>query len=132
MKLWQVNVPLIYKPRMHVFQKKKLPLCIIYNCGGLLRPDIVWFGESLDDIAFYKAQQKLDDCDLCFVEVILWYRPGVPFCPWSGVKRGTGCRVQCGTDRCFWQSRRSLPRTRREVTSKSPVTTYRRQYPTSA
>lgn len=51
------------------FPDKKLPLCIIYNCGGLLWPDIVWFGESLDDIAFYKAQQKLDHCDLCFVEV---------------------------------------------------------------
>lgn len=34
------------------FLEQKLPLCIIYNCGGLLRPDIVWFRESLDDIVF--------------------------------------------------------------------------------
>ena len=42
-----------------------LPKC--NSCGGLLRPHIVWFGESLDDKVLDSAFKELDKCDLCLV-----------------------------------------------------------------
>ncbi|MCK5236831.1 MAG: NAD-dependent deacylase [Deltaproteobacteria bacterium] len=41
-----------------------LPYC---ECGGLLRPDIVWFGESLDENILNKAFSKCSSCDIMFV-----------------------------------------------------------------
>ena len=35
-------------------------------CGGLLRPDVVWFGETLPMIAIGRAFEALRGCDLCF------------------------------------------------------------------
>ena len=43
---------------------KILPFC---ECGGLLRPDVVWFGEMLSDNALTKAFVASDNCDLMFV-----------------------------------------------------------------
>ncbi|MBI3754443.1 MAG: NAD-dependent deacylase [Deltaproteobacteria bacterium] len=43
---------------------KILPFC---ECGGLLRPDVVWFGEMLSDSALTKAFVASDNCDLMFV-----------------------------------------------------------------
>ncbi len=34
------------------------------NCEALLRPDVVWFGESLPQDALYTAYQISSDCDL--------------------------------------------------------------------
>lgn len=42
-----------------------LPRC--GSCGGLLRPAIVWFGENLEPEVLQKAEQELDECDLCLV-----------------------------------------------------------------
>jgi NAD-dependent deacetylase sirtuin 5 len=36
-------------------------------CGGLLRPHVVWFNESLDDKVLNKAHEELENCDLCLV-----------------------------------------------------------------
>lgn len=47
--------------------EENLPRCTKDNCGGLLRPHVVWFGESLDRSVLDAAQQKLDACDLCLV-----------------------------------------------------------------
>ena len=44
---------------------KDLPACP--ECGGLLRPDIVWFGESLDHGAIEKASQKAEEADLVLI-----------------------------------------------------------------
>lgn len=41
------------------------------------------------------------------------------FAPEVASRPGTSCRVQCGTDRCYWQSRLSLPVTRCDVASKA-------------
>lgn len=41
-----------------------LPQC---HCGGLLRPHVVWFGESLDPLVLQQAENALDSCDLCLV-----------------------------------------------------------------
>lgn len=43
----------------------ELPRCT--KCSGLLRPHVVWFGESLDPDILHNAQQELDNCDLCLV-----------------------------------------------------------------
>lgn len=36
------------------------------NCGGLLRPDVVWFGESLPEEALTGAIHAAQNCDLFF------------------------------------------------------------------
>jgi NAD-dependent protein deacetylase/lipoamidase len=37
------------------------------QCGGLLRPDVVWFGEMLPAIAFARAEDTAERCEVCFV-----------------------------------------------------------------
>ncbi|NOR15331.1 MAG: NAD-dependent protein deacylase [Candidatus Aminicenantes bacterium] len=41
------------------------PLCS--QCGSLLRPHVVWFGESLDMDILRQASQLSSDCDIMFV-----------------------------------------------------------------
>eukprot|EP00736_Rhodelphis_marinus_P001152 Rmarinus@m.9153 len=43
----------------------KLPKC--KQCNGLLRPHIVWFGETLDPNIFRAASDAVDDCDVLVV-----------------------------------------------------------------
>lgn len=44
-----------------------LPHCKKENCNGLLRPYVVWFGESVPQETLEKAKQTLESCDLCLV-----------------------------------------------------------------
>jgi len=46
---------------------EKLPRCKKANCGGLLRPHVVWFGESLYPDVLQSAESELSMCDLCLV-----------------------------------------------------------------
>ncbi|CAG4916674.1 unnamed protein product [Colias eurytheme] len=46
---------------------KSLPHCKKANCGGLLRPHIVWFGESLEPAVLEKAGEAMESCDICLV-----------------------------------------------------------------
>ncbi len=48
-----------------VEDNKKVPKCSI--CGGLIRPDIVWFGEMLPQDVFDDAEKAAKKCDVCFV-----------------------------------------------------------------
>lgn len=41
--------------------------CEQQGCGGLLRPHVVWFGESLDPDILTRVDQELEKCDLCLV-----------------------------------------------------------------
>jgi NAD-dependent deacetylase len=41
------------------------PLCP--NCGALLRPHVVWFGESLSPTILQKSIQLSSECDIMFV-----------------------------------------------------------------
>ncbi len=41
------------------------PVCA--KCGGLLRPDVVWFGESLDESVITEALRAAETCDLMLV-----------------------------------------------------------------
>ena len=40
------------------------PRCL--SCNGLLRPDVVWFGEALPGAAFERAEEAARQCDLFF------------------------------------------------------------------
>ena len=44
-----------------------LPHCSKDGCGALLRPDIVWFGESLDSSTIERALNAVDSAELIFV-----------------------------------------------------------------
>uniref|UniRef100_H2MC33 NAD-dependent protein deacylase sirtuin-5, mitochondrial n=1 Tax=Oryzias latipes TaxID=8090 RepID=H2MC33_ORYLA len=46
---------------------EQLPRCERAGCGGLLRPAVVWFGESLDADVLSRSHEVLDSCDLCLV-----------------------------------------------------------------
>lgn len=37
------------------------------KCGGMIRPDVVWFGENLPQDVFSNAEQKAMDSDICFI-----------------------------------------------------------------
>jgi len=44
---------------------KKIPECD--KCGGLIRPDVVWFGEELPYRALIKARGYAQSSEICFV-----------------------------------------------------------------
>lgn len=44
--------------------EKKIPRC--KSCNGLIRPDVVWFGEMLPANAIRKAQQEAEKSDVFF------------------------------------------------------------------
>ncbi|XP_056600215.1 NAD-dependent protein deacylase sirtuin-5, mitochondrial [Triplophysa dalaica] len=46
---------------------KDLPRCDEKGCDGLLRPHVIWFGETLDSHILTKVEKELDTCDLCLV-----------------------------------------------------------------
>lgn len=37
------------------------------KCGGLIRPNVVWFGESLPIDVWHQAEQAVEECDLLLV-----------------------------------------------------------------
>ncbi|XP_069046999.1 NAD-dependent protein deacylase sirtuin-5, mitochondrial isoform X2 [Lepisosteus oculatus] len=44
-----------------------LPRCVEHGCNGLLRPHVVWFGETLDSDILTQVEKELEICDLCLV-----------------------------------------------------------------
>ncbi|MFC2139855.1 NAD-dependent deacetylase [Bacteroidota bacterium] len=44
---------------------EKTPHC--EKCDGLIRPDVVWFGEALPHGVFSAAEKAAENCDICFV-----------------------------------------------------------------
>ena len=49
--------------RVEMEGKRELPRCA---CGGLMRPDVVWFGELLPREILYKAFRAAENCELFF------------------------------------------------------------------
>jgi len=47
-----------------VVEKIHLPHC---HCGGMLRPNVVWFGETLNPIILNSISRELQKCDLLIV-----------------------------------------------------------------
>ncbi|MCF7886766.1 MAG: NAD-dependent deacylase, partial [Candidatus Marinimicrobia bacterium] len=44
--------------------EEHIPKCD--DCKGLIRPDVVWFGEQLPEREIKQSFQKAQNCDLCF------------------------------------------------------------------
>ena len=44
---------------------KQVPNCEL--CDGLIRPDVVWFGEMLPQQVFADAEKKAEQSDICFI-----------------------------------------------------------------
>jgi NAD-dependent deacetylase len=49
-------------PDVSLDAAKRVPRCS--SCGGLIRPDVVWFGEMLPDEALTKAKASARRCDV--------------------------------------------------------------------
>lgn len=46
------------------------------KCGGLIRPSVVWFGESLPIDVWHQAEEAVEECDLLLVaEHRVWFIP---------------------------------------------------------
>jgi len=45
---------------------KQVPHCLQKSCGGLVKPDIVFFGEALPPL-FHASRFSVGEADLCFV-----------------------------------------------------------------
>lgn len=50
--------------KLKISKKGKIPYCD--DCGGLIRPDVVWFGEMLPQKALSEAFRAAEECDLFF------------------------------------------------------------------
>ncbi|KAJ8733342.1 hypothetical protein PYW08_001640 [Mythimna loreyi] len=48
-------------------KEKDLPHCQKPDCGGLLRPHIIWFGEVLETSVVEKADIVMSECNVCLV-----------------------------------------------------------------
>jgi len=44
---------------------QKIPTC--HHCGSLIRPDVVWFGESLHIVALQEAEKNITSSDMLLV-----------------------------------------------------------------
>lgn len=47
-----------------IIENSEIPKC---KCGGLIRPDVVWFGELLPEDQFDQSEKAASECDLFFV-----------------------------------------------------------------
>jgi NAD-dependent deacetylase len=66
-----------------------LPYC--ESCGGLLRPNVVWFGESLDPDVLHRAQAALTRAQLVLVVgTSAVVQPAASFALWA---RQSGARI---------------------------------------
>uniref|UniRef100_A0A7V0Z3Z3 NAD-dependent protein deacylase n=1 Tax=candidate division WOR-3 bacterium TaxID=2052148 RepID=A0A7V0Z3Z3_UNCW3 len=57
---------------------EKLPYC---KCGGLLRPDVVWFGESIPQDVWQKSMGFLSSADvaiICGTSGVVWPAAAIP------------------------------------------------------
>ncbi|MCF6269505.1 MAG: NAD-dependent deacylase [Melioribacteraceae bacterium] len=46
-------------------ESEEVPKC--EKCGGMIRPDVVWFGEVLPQDIFAEAERKAAESDICFI-----------------------------------------------------------------
>jgi NAD-dependent deacetylase len=64
--LWRVRCPRESK----ITENLDVPLHTIppcCECGGLLRPDVVWFGEALPSEALHKTREAVESCDVFLI-----------------------------------------------------------------
>lgn len=53
--------------------REELPRCEIKDCGALLRPDIIWFGEQLNEDVLQKACMYKITFNKCKSYKIIFY-----------------------------------------------------------
>jgi NAD-dependent deacetylase len=54
------------KPYIEEFDPQlRIPQC--FDCGALIRPDVVWFGEKLPATTIYSARKIVTNCEILFV-----------------------------------------------------------------
>jgi NAD-dependent deacetylase len=63
--IWQVRCTVCGQVTEDRTPLPELPAC--GACGGLLRPHVVWFGESLDPMVLNRAFQALDSCQALLI-----------------------------------------------------------------
>lgn len=51
-----------YAPEIQITDEIKVPRCS--DCGGMVRPDVVWFGEMLPQLALQEAFQAAQRCEV--------------------------------------------------------------------
>lgn len=64
---------------IEVTPEKKVPRCTY--CGGLIRPDVVWFGEILPENVFQAAVEAASRCELFFAvgtSAVIFPAAGLP------------------------------------------------------
>ena len=64
---------------IEVTREQKVPRCP--NCNGLIRPDVVWFGEMLPDGVFEAAAEAASRCELFFTigtSAVVYPAAGLP------------------------------------------------------
>jgi NAD-dependent deacetylase len=57
----------------------EVPVCP--RCGALVRPDVVWFEESLPEEPYRRAEAAACACDVCFIvgtSALVWPAAGLP------------------------------------------------------
>ncbi|MEO0096302.1 MAG: NAD-dependent deacylase [candidate division WOR-3 bacterium] len=57
---------------------EKMPYC---KCGGLLRPDVVWFGEAIPQDVWQESMRFLSSADvaiICGTSGVVWPAAGIP------------------------------------------------------
>lgn len=60
-------------------EESRPPACL--ECGGLMRPDVVLFGEIVPGVAIHRAMEKARRSDLCFVigtSAVVYPAAGLP------------------------------------------------------
>ncbi len=64
--IWKVRCTACHR----IVENRDVPLAILplcRSCGGLLRPHIVWFGESLDEEDLERSAAALQSSDVCLI-----------------------------------------------------------------
>jgi NAD-dependent deacetylase len=77
-----------YKDIAPIVLNDEVPHC--KQCGGLIKPDIVFYGEGLNSSILMRAEHMFSDCDLCLVlGSSLVVQPAASF-PMYTARRGKG------------------------------------------
>ncbi len=68
------------------------------NCGGYIRPGVVWYGETLPQDIFVKSGRLASQCDMCFLvgtSAIVYPAASIPL----SAKQGGAYLVEINTDK---------------------------------
>ena len=78
-------------------EKNRIPYC---DCGGLIRPDVVWFGENLPEFELTKSIEAAENADVYFsigTSGNVYPAAGLP----SVAKRSGAFTIEINTERTF-------------------------------